>query len=73
MKFLVITKTPSRQGLLGPIPEKYTVEEVEADNLEMLKDSLKVPLGGKCLVAEKDNVMTVTSRIINEVSGQEPR
>ena len=67
MIFLVITKIPSRQGMLGPIKAQNIVEEKEAKDIEELKNKLDIPLDSTCLVVGIDHVVTVKSRVVNEV------
>lgn len=67
MKFLIITKTPSRQGLIGPVPEKITYDEVEGASVEEVRDRLHVPFGGECIIVPAGYAITIKARIINEI------
>lgn len=67
MRFLVIARFPSRQGFLGPVPEKYIVDELEAVDLDDVMSKVKTPLDGDCRIVDISFVTTVKSRIINEV------
>lgn len=69
MKFIVISYRPSRQGLIGPIKEEITIEEVELvdGGLESFKHGLYVPQDGYCLVVASDSVTAVKARSTNEV------
>lgn len=67
-KFLVITKIPPKQGLLGTVPGKTVLEEVEIeDGEDFVTDGFHVPLGGEVLIVPMDVVTTIRSKIVNEV------
>lgn len=44
--YLVIKYTPTRQGFLGPVPEKFEARDFEVDDLDFFVSTLKVPPGG---------------------------
>jgi hypothetical protein len=67
MKFLVVTRTPSRQGVLGPIPERVDVEEVERDSFNDLLARLQVPLGGDARICPMDSVSRVVAEKVNRI------
>lgn len=65
MNFLVVTYTPSRQGLLGVIQPNVNLDQLIADSKEELRDRLSVPLGGYCLLIKEEDITTITSSIVN--------
>lgn len=67
MKFLVITKIPERQGLLGPIKGINVINEVEADDVDAVREGLQVPLNGECIIVAKEQATIVRARVVNEV------
>lgn len=67
MEFVTVTKIPPRRGLLGTVPGKNVIEEVEAESLMALRESLHIPLDGECLVVEKQNVTTIKPFVVNEI------
>lgn len=67
MKYLVISYTPSRQGYLGPIPEKYEAKGFEMEDLDFFVNTLQVPPGGWIKVVKEDDVITIRAKTVNEV------
>jgi hypothetical protein len=67
MKFLVVTRTPPRQGVLGPVREIMHVEELERDSLEDLVARLHVPLGGDARICPMDSVSRVVAEKVNRI------
>lgn len=65
--YLVIKYTPTRQGFLGPVPEKFEARDFEVDDLDFFISTLKVPPGGWIKVVKEDDVITIKSRVVNEV------
>lgn len=68
MKFVIVTYIPERQGVLGPIRSKVTIEECETESLEAVKNGLHIPLGGYCLVIKEEDITIVKSKVVNEVA-----
>lgn len=68
MVFTVITYTPQRMGIFGPIPEQITLSEVNAESVEEIASGLTVPIDGYSLIANQEDLTVVKSRIVNEVS-----
>lgn len=66
-QYIVISHIPQRQGLVGPIPEKNIVDDVEAESIEKIIEGLHIPIDGKCFVIPLNAVTIVKSRIINEI------
>jgi hypothetical protein len=66
VKFVIITRIPPKQALLGVTPERWTLEETEAESLDAVKESLHVPLGGECKVVKLEDIVTIKPRIIYE-------
>jgi hypothetical protein len=67
MKFLVVTRTPSRQGVLGPVRELMHVEEIERESLDDLVARLQVPLGGDARICPMESVSRVVAEKVNRI------
>jgi hypothetical protein len=67
MKFLVITKIPSRQGFATAIKPKIAINEIEAPDVNMLKNRLNTPIGGVTYIVPKEYVVIIKARVINEI------
>jgi hypothetical protein len=65
MKFIIITYIPNRDNSVSSIPEKTTIDECEKDTIEEVIGGLHVPLDGYCLIVNQDDVVKITSKIVN--------
>lgn len=73
MKFLVITKIPTRHGFAGTIiKSKVAINEIDAPDITTLRKRLGVtPIGGVTYIVPKEYVVVVKARVVNEIV-QEP-
>jgi hypothetical protein len=67
MKFLVITKIPGRPGFPAAIKQKIAINEIDAPDIDMLKNRLNTPLGGVTYIVPKEYVVIIKSRVVNEI------
>lgn len=73
MRFLIFTRIPERQGMLGLVKERWTFDETEAETAEEVHQSVHVPLHGECFVVAAEDATHIRSRIITEVINEDGR
>lgn len=66
MRFLIVSITPPRQGVLGVLPEKIEINWIETDETLDL-NTITVPTFGECLVIPEESITKIKSRVVNEV------
>ncbi|MCA1571686.1 MAG: hypothetical protein LC798_15510 [Chloroflexi bacterium] len=67
MTYLIITCIPAYQGLLGPVPPKVTIHELEAEDVQAAVVKVRAPLGGDVKIVALEHVTTVRAAIVNEI------
>ena len=65
-KYIVITKTPGRQTLLGTTPGQIKIEEFNVADIDTLMSQTLPPLGGYCMFVKKDDAKWIRSKVTGE-------
>jgi hypothetical protein len=65
-KYIVVTKTPGVQSLLGPTRGSVKIEEYNVADIDTLMSQTLPPLGGYCMFIKKDDVKFLTSKVTGE-------
>lgn len=68
-KYIIVTKIPPRQNGLFTKPAEITIDEAEGESATDIQNRTHVPLGGYCMIINKENINWVVGEkaVVNKI------